>query len=181
MGGMKIRENAFLWVLALGAVLALCVGMDAGREPESFFVGIRVVVCFASAYAAVRAYKTKRETWAWLLGANAALYNPFVLVHLERDTWQLVYLADIALVIAAAVILRVKGEKPSPAEVIDAPVAAPTPPPAARQYRSPSRPEVTLWATLLILCLAGAALTQFYGLPDDATEAQKQAHSTQKL
>lgn len=178
MVAMKFRENAFLWLLTAGAVVALLAGVDAGKETQGYFVAIRVVVCFASAYAAVIAYKTKRETWAWLLGANAALYNPFVLVHLSRDTWKLVDLLDLVLVIAAAIVLRVRDEKTVPPAASAAAEVAPAPV-KVRQYRSPSWPEVALWLILLALCLVGAALTQFYGTPEGATEAQKQAHSTQ--
>jgi hypothetical protein len=173
---LKFRENGLLWLLSGAAVIALLAGADAGREPEGFFVGVRAVVCFASAYTAVAAYKAKRETWAWLLGANAALYNPFLLVRLTRDTWKLVDLLDIILVLAAAVVLRVRGEKPSPATEVPATVPTPV---KERQYRSPSKPEIALWLILFALCLAGAALSQFYGVPEGATESQKQAHSTQ--
>lgn len=175
MGALKFRENGLLWLLSGAAVIALLAGADAGRESEGFFVGVRAVVCFASAYAAVAAFKTKRESWAWLLGANAALYNPFLLVRLTRDTWKLVDLLDIVLVLAAAVVLRARGEKPTPASDVAGPVTAPV---KARQYRTPSKPEIALWLILLALCLAGAALTQFYGVPEGAVESQKQAHST---
>ena len=173
MSGMKFRENAFLWLLAGVAVVALLAGVNAGRESQGFFVAIRVAVCFASAYAAVSAYKTKRETWAWMLGANAALYNPFVLVHLSRDMWQLVDLTDIALLVAAAIMLRVRGEK------LAAPATIGQPPtvlaPRERIYRTPGRPEVALWLILLALALGGAFSAQFYGVSEGATEAQKQA------
>ena len=178
MTTIKFRENAFLWLLAGCAVIVLLVGGTADKEPEGFFVGIRAVVCFASVFAAVKAYTAKRETWTWLLGANAALYNPFVLVHLTRDTWQLLDFADIVLIVAAAVVLRVRGVKvPRPVDIDGAPVAAP--PPKVRAYRTPTVSERVLWCTLLVLCLAGAFLSQYAGIPADATEAQKQAHNQQ--
>ena len=107
---MKFQQNAFLWLLAGCGAVALAGALVANQEPGGFFVAVRVVVCFASAYAAVRAYQTKREVWTWLLGANAALYNPFVLVHLTRNIWNLVDLAGIALLLAAGVALRVRAQ-----------------------------------------------------------------------
>jgi hypothetical protein len=173
MVAMKFRENAFLWLLAAAAVVALLAGATAGKETQGYFVAIRVVVCFASAYAAVTAYKAKRETWAWLLGANAALYNPFLLVRLSRDAWQLVDLVDIALVVAAAFGLRIREER------LAAPAAAAVEPsaPKERTYRTPSRAEIALWLVLLALALGGAFLSQFYGTPEGATELQKQSHA----
>lgn len=177
MANIKFRENAFLWLLAGCAVVTLFAGGTADREPEGFFVGVRVVVCFASVFAAVKAYKAKRETWAWLLGANAALYNPFFLVHLTRDTWQLVDLVDVLLVIAAAVVLRVRSIKaPRPVDADGLPVVMPRAPPKVREYRTPTRTEVALWLLLLFLFLAGAFITQYYATENGMTDVQKQSH-----
>ena len=106
---MKFKQNAFLWLLTGCAAVALASALVADEGPGGLFVAVRVVVCFASAYAAVKAYQTKREVWTWLLGANAALYNPFVLVRLTRDIWNVVDLADIALLISAGVALTASG------------------------------------------------------------------------
>jgi hypothetical protein len=174
MPALKVRENAFLWLLAASAVVALLAGISAGRESAGFFVAIRVVVCFASVYAAVKAYRAKRETWAWLLGANAALYNPFLLVHLTRDTWKLVDLADIALVVTAAVVLRVRGEKAS--VPIDDRQKSAAEFPGVQHYRTPSRTEIVLWSALLTLVLFGSFLIQFDKAQAGAAAAQNQAH-----
>jgi hypothetical protein len=170
---VKFRENSFLWLLATGAVIALLAGADAGKESLGYFVAIRVVVCFTSVYAAVTAYKTKRETWAWLLGANAALYNPFVLVHLTRDTWKLVDLVDLGLIVAAAFALRIRRESRGPSTAITAVAAQAAP----SGYRIPTRLEIALWLILLALYLGSAALPQFYDGVTGATDAQKQTHA----
>lgn len=78
----------------------------------------------------MRAFKAKREVWSWLLGANAALYNPFVLVGLTSEIWKGLDLADAALMIAAAFVLRVRDPKPSGT------------PPKVREYKTPSRVEM---------------------------------------
>ena len=110
---MKYKSNVFLWLLTGSGAIALAWALLTEHHPKGFFVAVRVVVCFASTYAAVAAYKTKREIWTWLLGANAALYNPFVPVHLTREVWNFVGLADITLLIAAGILLRTRDESSS--------------------------------------------------------------------
>jgi len=170
-GAMKFKENAFFWLLTAGAVIALGLALDGGREPKGFFTAVRVCVCFASAYAAVKAYRGQRETWAWLLGANAALYNPFVLVHLARSTWNLVDLADVALLLSAAVVLRVRDESPAPlrgtADAMPARAAALV---RVREHQTPSSTELALWMLLLALSLAGGFLGQYYALLEGTTQ-----------
>ena len=170
----KFADNAFLWLLAGSAVTALVAGLNANSESKSFFVAIRVVVCFASAYAGVRAYRAKRETLGWLLGANAALYNPFVLVHLTRSTWKLVDLADIVLVAAAAFVLRVRADKlplPGGGDGVSAPVVK-----SERLYRTSSWPKTAIWLVLLALSMGGALLFKF-SVPNGAAEVGNQARA----
>ena len=112
---MKYKSNAFLWLLTGCGALALAWALLSEHHSKGYFVAVRVVVCFASTYAAVTAYRTKREIWVWLLGANAALYNPFVPVHLAREIWNFVGLADITLLIAAGILLRTRDESSSSA------------------------------------------------------------------
>jgi hypothetical protein len=52
-------------------------------------------------YLAYAAMASSRPGWAWLLGAMAALYNPFLRVHLDRDTWTVANMATIAILVFA--------------------------------------------------------------------------------
>ena len=172
---MKFKENAFLWLLSGSGVIALALAITAEGETAGFFVAVGAVVCFTSAYAGVKAYHAKKEVWTWLLGANAALYNPFVLVHLTRETWNIVDLADIALLIAAGIVLRVREERPVHLNepniaTHDAPVVIPR----IKEYRTPSRTELAVWLTLLILCLAGFYLSQYYAYIEGSTQTVAQ-------
>lgn len=160
---MKLKENAFLWLLTGFGAVALALAIAAEREPTSFFVAVRAVVCFASVYAGVKAYRAKKEVWTWLLGANAALYNPFVLVHLTREIWNIVALADIALLVAASIVLRVREERPAHlSEPNSATPNAPEVTAKKKEYRTPSRTELVIWLTLLFLCLVGVFSSQYY-------------------
>jgi hypothetical protein len=172
---MKLKENAFLWLLTGFGTVALALAIDADRESAGFFVAVRAVVCFASAYAGVKAYQTKREVWTWLLGANATLYNPFVLVRLTREIWNFVGLADIALLVAAGIVLRAREERPAHiCEPSTATLTAPAVPAKEKEYKTPSRTELAIWLTLLFLCLAGVFLSQYYAYIEGTTQTQAQ-------
>lgn len=172
---MKLKENAFLWLLTGFGAVALALAIAAERESTGFFVAVRAVVCFASAYAGVKAYHAKKEVWTWLLGANAALYNPFVLVHLTREIWNIVALADIALLVAAGIVLRVREERPAHlSEPNSATPNAPEVTAKKKEYRTPSRTELAIWLTLLLLCLAGVFRSQYYPYIEGTTQTQAQ-------
>ena len=175
---MKFQQNAFLWLLTGCGAVALAGALAANQESGGFFVAVRVVVCFASAYAAVKAYQTKREVWTWLLGANAALYNPFVLVHLTRNIWNLVDLADIALLLAAGVALRVREEKRADLGGSGgmSPLV-PAVPAKAKEYRTPSKTELAIWLLLLFLCLAGVFMSQYYAYVEGTSQSDAQSRN----
>lgn len=175
---MKLKENAFLWLLIGFGAVALALAIGAEREPAGFFVAVRAVVCFASAYAGVKAYRAKKEAWTWLLGANAALYNPFVLVHLTREIWNVVAILDIALLVAAGIVLRVRDERPEHlSERGNAAPSAPALPAMKREYRTPSPTEQALWLTFLFIILAGVYLSLYSAYIGETTQTQDQGRT----
>jgi hypothetical protein len=172
---MKLKENAFLWILTGFGAVALALAINVEREPSSFFIAARVVVCFASAYAGVKAYQAKKEVWTWLLGANAALYNPFVLVRLTREIWDIVAIFDIGLLVAAAIVLRAREERI--AYFKDSSSATPNVPAVLakeKEYRMPSRTELATLLTLLFLFLASIFISQYYASYGGATQTDAQ-------
>ncbi len=76
------RKNIFTIVAAAFLFLALFDGW-----PYGYFTLLRFVVCAVTAYCAYLAYDTKQEKWAWMFGIIAVLFNPFIPVHLDRETW----------------------------------------------------------------------------------------------
>ena len=172
---MKIKENAFLWLLTGFGAVALALAITAEREQTGFFVAVRAVVCFATAYAGVKAYHAKKEVWAWLLGANAALYNPFVIVHLTREIWKIVDIADIGLLVSAGIMLSVRKERHAHnCEPNSATPNAPQVITTKQEYRAPSRTELAIWLTLLFLVLVSFALSQYHAYIEGTTQTQAQ-------
>ena len=176
---LRLKENAFLWLLTGCGAIALALAIANDHEPAGFFVAVRVAVCFASAYAAMKAYRGKKEIWLWLLGANAVLYNPFVLVRLTEEIWSLVSLADIALLVAAGIVLRERDTRPVRRSE---PLSGNVPPLAAayaknKECRTPSRMEMAAWLALLILVLAGVFMSQYDGYLEGTSQSTAHARA----
>jgi len=78
-------------------------------HPYDYFTLLRVVVCFVSGYCAIQASSQNKDSWTWILGGMAVLFNPIIPIHMARETWQIVDLcAAIVLIVS---IFFVKGEK----------------------------------------------------------------------
>lgn len=78
-------------------------------NPYAYYVFLRWVVCPIFAFLAVRAIEIERTHWAWVFGVSAALYNPILRVHLNREIWSVVNVASIILCIWAVFALKRKG------------------------------------------------------------------------
>lgn len=52
-----------------------------------FYMLIRFIICTISVYFTFAAYKTENERWMWIYGMLAALFNPFLPIHLSKSIW----------------------------------------------------------------------------------------------
>ena len=77
-----------------------------GRHRYGYFQVLRLLVCGAGLYSAAVAWRYARQNWAWFFVAVAVLFNPFVLVHLERGTWRAVDPAVGAALIVSCWFMR---------------------------------------------------------------------------
>lgn len=78
-------------------------------NPYGYYMLLRVAVCGVGVYLAYEAVVAERGGLAWLLGGMAALYNPFVPVHLNREVWTILNIATIGLLLAAVVRMHRSG------------------------------------------------------------------------
>jgi hypothetical protein len=77
--------------LASAVVRAITVGVlfeaaDAGHN-EDYFTLLRWAVLVSCAFTAYLSYKS-HQIWTWIFVITALFFQPFVPVHLERDTWE---------------------------------------------------------------------------------------------
>ena len=71
-------------------------------ESDNYYKLGKLIVCGISAYIAYCAATVSGRTgWAWLFGALAATYNPFLPLRMRRDDWvALDFLTGIAFVVS---------------------------------------------------------------------------------
>jgi hypothetical protein len=78
---------------ALRIIAGVMLLLALGSWEYSYYQLLRVVVCGVGVYSAWY-YAEKQETgWAWFFGLTAGLFNPFFIVTLSKDTWQMIDLA----------------------------------------------------------------------------------------
>lgn len=79
------QEKRIRWILVGMAALLLLALFDGW--PYGYFTLLRIAVCAGSAYLAWEAGEADKETWVWVFGAIAVLFNPIIPIHLTREIW----------------------------------------------------------------------------------------------
>ena len=79
------RKNIAVIIAAAFLLLAMFDGW-----PYGFFTMLRFVVFTSSAYVAWMAYEAQKEKWVWIFGFLAVLFNPFIVIHLDREIWSII-------------------------------------------------------------------------------------------
>lgn len=90
ISGLSVLAGLYLW--------------DApSRHPYDFYIQLRWLTCAALAgcFWQFRSQGKSPESWLWVLGGAAVLYNPVMTVHLDKPTWSLINMATLVLLAAA--------------------------------------------------------------------------------
>lgn len=85
-----------IWIPQAIVIAMLLWALNPGN-PYGYYQFLRLVCCGVFAFLAVIAIAREHTVWPWLLGLTAVLYNPFIPVHLDRETWGPINLATAAL------------------------------------------------------------------------------------
>ena len=97
----------------IARIAAIMLFLALGKFPYGYYTLLRFVVCGTTAYGAYCAStEQKKPAWAWTFGIIAVLFNPFIPIHLSRDTWAVI---DIAVALLLAFSLLFLREPKSPA------------------------------------------------------------------
>jgi hypothetical protein len=94
-----------LWAMRVSViarvVAAALLFWALDRHPYGYFQVLRLVVCGVAVYCAALAAQGRGSNWGWLFVACAAMFNPFVPVHLNRSVWAVIdVLAGLALLLS---------------------------------------------------------------------------------
>ena len=75
----------------------IALGLALLPLPYAYYMLLRVGICCVFAYFSFLSYRSKQEGLTWILGLTAAVYNPFVPLHLGREVWSIINLATIGI------------------------------------------------------------------------------------
>ena len=95
------KKNIILGIATLFLFAALFDGW-----PYGFFTLLRFVVFTASTYVAWMAYEQQKEKWVWIFGFLAVLFNPFIVIHLNREIWIVIDLIVGVFMIVSVFVLK---------------------------------------------------------------------------
>jgi hypothetical protein len=97
---MNKNKNIITIITAFFLFLALFDGW-----PYGFFTLLRFIVFSSSTYITWMAYVAQREKWAWVFGFLAVLFNPFIVIHLNREIWIVIDLI-VGIFMIVSVLLK---------------------------------------------------------------------------
>ena len=94
---LTIIASAFLFI-------ALFDGL-----PYGYFTLLRFVVFAVGAYLAYIVYEdNKQSLWIWAFGFIAVLFNPLIIIHLERSQWIVIDLIVGIFFVVSLFALKIK-------------------------------------------------------------------------
>lgn len=103
--GLNKKKNIALLISAAFLFLALIDGW-----PYGVFTLLRFVVFAASAYIAWMAYEVRKEKWVWIFGFLAVLFNPFIVIHLNREIWSVIDFIVGVFMIVSVFMLKLESK-----------------------------------------------------------------------
>jgi len=81
------------------------------------FTLLRFVVFASAAYVVWMVHEVQKEKWVWIFGFLAVLFNPFIVIHLDRELWIFIDAIVGAFMIISIFALNL-GQKPSAHKVL---------------------------------------------------------------
>jgi len=100
-----MKQNKKKNIALLVATTFLFVALFDGW-PYGFFTLLRFVVFTSSAYVAWMVYEAKNEKLVWIFGFLAVLFNPFIVIHLNREIWSVIDLIVGVFMVFSVFVLK---------------------------------------------------------------------------
>lgn len=93
--------------LVITSIVMLALAIIGGW-PYRFYQLLRAVVCITAAFLALLARKQRKDTWLWTFVVVGVVFNPFLPLYLDRETWVPVDLVSLVLFAVAIGKLHVR-------------------------------------------------------------------------
>jgi len=97
--GKKVKRP----LLLVGIIAAILLLLALFDMPYGYFTFLRLAVCIASIVVIVFNYTHNRYWASCIWGLIAVLFNPVILVHIDRDLWQIIDFVCAGLFIYAGI------------------------------------------------------------------------------
>ena len=94
-----------IWIPQVIGIAMLLWALNPAN-PYAYYILLRWICCAIFACLAVQALRKKQSGWAWVLGVTAAIYNPFIPLHLNREIWTFVNIVTIAVALGSIFFLK---------------------------------------------------------------------------
>lgn len=78
------------------------------KHPIGYYTILRLVTCTVCAYGAYLAVQWKQIGWAFVFGAVALLFQPFIAFRMTKQTWNYVDIATAVFLLATIFLFREK-------------------------------------------------------------------------
>jgi phosphatidylserine synthase len=69
------------------AIVMLLLAIPSGLWPYGYYILLRWVVTAAALFVLWNAYELEKKIWVGLMGVVAILFNPIILINLDKETW----------------------------------------------------------------------------------------------
>jgi hypothetical protein len=98
VGNSIVDRQSITAVFSIGRIVASgLLVLALALNPQGYYTLLRFLVCAVAVYGVFLSRERKRTGWMCIMGMIAILFNPFIPVWLDRDTWAAVDLATAAL------------------------------------------------------------------------------------
>lgn len=73
------------------AAIATLLFLAAAPLPYGFYTFLKIVVFLAAGYMAYQGYLARQQgIWPWLWGVVAIIFNPIVVIAMDKEVWMIV-------------------------------------------------------------------------------------------
>lgn len=78
-----------------------------GRWPYGFYTLLRIIVFGTTVYLSWLAYRNEKQSWAWVFGFIALIFNPLIPLYLDRDLWKAIDLIVAVFLMVSSFVFKV--------------------------------------------------------------------------
>ncbi len=105
--GDETKKTKFQTITIAKLIAIIMLFGAFADNPYGYYQILRWVICGLTGYLAYLAYEGDQNTWTWIFGFTAVLFNPIAPIHLPRDTWSVIDLIAAAIIFTSIFKMKV--------------------------------------------------------------------------